>query len=208
MIWLRLVLKSDTLIPPPQPFSPPPSTTGPTQVILFQNGCHDWREKNSTPGTSTNFFFSGFQLSQPRVRIINMCIEVRHAAALSTQSLYALSQGIGQWHRVCHYRPQGTPEICTQKNMLRWLGVSGCGALGSPRLAPHTQRLLNKKNKGRHFSSFFLRSSSHIHPHSRAANMFRWWTCKLQCILQVSVSDLPGPAVSASPYPVLTTNYP
>ena len=94
------------------------------------------------------------------------------------------------------------------KNMLRWLGVSGCGALGSLRLAPHTQQLLSKKNKGLHFSSFFLRSSSHIHPHSRAANMFRWWTCKLQCILQVSVSDLPGPPVSASPYPVLTTNYP
>ncbi|KHE86355.1 hypothetical protein GE21DRAFT_1068633 [Neurospora crassa] len=100
-------------------------TTGPTQVILFQNGCHDWREKHSTPGTSTNFFFSGFQLSQPRVRIISMCRGVRHAAALLTQSLHTLSQGIGQWHRVCHYRPQGTPEIGTQKTCYDGWGFPG-----------------------------------------------------------------------------------
>ncbi|KAL0470240.1 hypothetical protein QR685DRAFT_571385 [Neurospora intermedia] len=108
-----------------------PLTTGPTQAILFQNGRHDWREKNFTPGTSTNFFFSGFQLSQPRVCIINMCREVRHAAALLTQSLHTLFQSIGQRHRVCHYRPQGTPEICTQKTC-----YDGCGFPGAVPLVP------------------------------------------------------------------------
>lgn len=73
-------------------------------------------EKKISPLEFRQTFFSDSQLNQPRVRIMNMCREVRHAAALLMQSLHslrALDDGIvsaitghtvppGKYPKTCH----------------------------------------------------------------------------------------------------------